>query len=114
MRSPLDLYRDTRLLATNTKALEAQVFRRVLYQLEQAETELEQTKALADLRVLWMTVDGLVADPENHLPPALQSNLIELSQAIMAELELPREQQDKAWMIELTTVIADGLEGHYS
>lgn len=113
MRSPLDLYRTTRLLASNTKALEAQVFRRVLYQLELAEqgSELDQTKALADVRVLWLTVLGLVTDPDNHLSLAMQKNLEQLALAVIAELDLPVAEQDRAWLVQVTTQIAEGLEG---
>lgn len=73
MRSPLDVYRTTRLLASNTKALEAQVFRRVLYQLETATqiSGLEQAKALADLRLLWVTVRRGHADHHPALSPAI-------------------------------------------
>lgn len=112
MPSPLDLYRTTRLLASNTKALEAQVFRRVLYQLELAQqgSELEQTKALADLRVLWLTVSGLVSDPDNHLPLALQDKLQRLAVAVLSELDLPVAEQDRPWLVQVTTQIAEGLE----
>lgn len=112
MRSPVDLYRDTRLLASNTKVLEAQVFRRVLYQLELAEqgSELQQSKALADLRVLWLTVSGLVNDVDNPLPRMLQENLQQLAQAVLSELDLPAVEQDRPWLIKLTTQIAEGLE----
>ena len=112
MRNPLDIYRTTRLLASNTKALEAQVFRRVLYQLEQAQqgSEPEQIKALADVRVLWLTVLGLVTDPDNHLPPALQHNLQQLAMAVIAELDLPVAEQDRDWLVQVTSQIAAGLE----
>jgi flagellar biosynthesis regulator FlaF len=113
MRSPLDLYRTTRLLASNTKALEAQVFRRVLYQLEQAApgSELEQIKALADVRVLWLTVLGLVTDPDSHLALPLQKGLEQLAYAVIAELDLPVAEQDRAWLVQVTSQIAEGLEG---
>ncbi|KKK99967.1 hypothetical protein EIK76_11160 [Rheinheimera mesophila] len=112
MRSPLDLYRTTRLLASNTKALEAQVFRRVLYQLETAAqtSELEQAKALADLRLLWVTVLGLVMDPDNHLSLALQKALEQLAHRVIAELDLPLAEQDRSWLIQVTSHIAEGLE----
>lgn len=112
MRSPLDLYRTTRLLASNTKALEAQVFRRVLYQLEIAaqDSELEQAKALADLRLLWLTVLGLVTDPDNHLSLSLQQSLEQLAYAVIAELDLTAAEQDRAWLIQVTSQIAEGLE----
>lgn len=112
MRSPLDLYRTTRLLASNTKALEAQVFRRVLYQLEMTSeaSELEQSKALADLRVLWLTVLGLVTDSDNHLSLALQKNLEQLAHAVIAELDLPAAEQDRPWLVQVTSQIAEGLE----
>lgn len=112
MRSPLDLYRATRLLASNTKALEAQVFRRVLYQLDIASqgSELEQAKAWADLRVLWITVLGLVMDPDNHLALPLQKNLQYLAVAVIAELDLPVPVQDRAWLVQVTTEVAEGLE----
>ncbi|KOO56809.1 hypothetical protein WH43_18285 [Rheinheimera sp. KL1] len=113
MRSPLDVYRTTRLLASNTKALEAQVFRRVLYQLETATqiSRLEQAKALADLRLLWVTVLGLVTDPDSHLSLSVQKSLEQLSQAVLAELDLPAAEQNMSWLIEVTTQIAEGLEG---
>lgn len=110
MRSPLDLYRNTRLLASNTKALEAQVFRRVLYQLQQSQSELEQIKALADVRVVWLTVSGLVTDPDNHLSLSLQNNLQQLSAAVLAELDLPVVEQDRQWLVQVTTQVAEGLE----
>ncbi|WP_127026042.1 flagellar biosynthesis regulator FlaF [Rheinheimera mangrovi] len=112
MRSPLDLYRTTRLLASNTKALEAQVFRRVLYQLDIAaqDSELEQAKALADLRLLWLTVLGLVTDPDNHLSLSLQQSLEQLAYAVIAELDLAAAEQDRAWLIQVTSQIAEGLE----
>jgi flagellar biosynthesis regulator FlaF len=112
MRRPVDLYLSTRLLASNTRTLEAQVFRRVLYQLESAaeESELEQVKALADLRILWLTVAGLVKDPDNQLPAPLQQNLQQLSEAVLAELDLPKASQDRAWLIAVTGQIAEGLE----
>jgi flagellar biosynthesis regulator FlaF len=112
MRSPLDLYRTTRLLASNTKALEAQVFRRVLYQLEIAaqDSELEQAKALADLRLLWLTVLGLVTDPDNHLSLSLQQSLEQLAHAVIAELDLATAEQDRAWLVQVTSQIAEGLE----
>lgn len=110
MRNPLDLYRHTRLLSTNTRALEAQVFRRVLYQLQQDSSALEQSKALADLRLVWLTVLGLVTDPDNQLPEPLQSNLQQLAQAVIAELNLPVAEQDRQWLLQVTTQIAEGLE----
>lgn len=112
MRSPLDLYRTTRLLASNTKALEAQVFRRVLYQLDIAaqDSELEQAKALADLRLLWLTVLGLVTDPDNHLSLSLQQSLEQLAYAVIAELDLAAAEQDRAWLVQVTSQIAEGLE----
>ncbi|MBY0417338.1 MAG: flagellar biosynthesis regulator FlaF [Pararheinheimera sp.] len=110
MRSPLDLYRHTRLLSTNTRALEAQVFRRVLYQLQHDGSALEQTKALADLRLVWLTVLGLVMDPDNQLPLALQTNLQQLAVAVIDELDLPATDQDRQWLVQVTTQIAEGLE----
>jgi flagellar biosynthesis regulator FlaF len=110
MRSPLDLYRHTRLLSTNTRALEAQVFRRVLYQLQQEGSVLDQTKALADLRLVWLTVLGLVMDPDNQLPLALQTNLQQLAVAVIDELDLPAADQDRQWLVQVTTQIAEGLE----
>jgi flagellar biosynthesis regulator FlaF len=110
MRSPLDLYRLTRLLSTNTRALEAQVFRRVLYQLQQDGSALEQTKALADLRLVWLTVLGLVMDADNQLPLALQTNLQQLAVAVIDELDLPAADQDRQWLLQVTTQIAEGLE----
>lgn len=112
MRSPVELYRTTRLLAANTKSLEAQVFRRVLYQLDISanQSRLEQTKALADLRVLWVTVLGLATEPDTHLPPAVQLNLQQLAEAVIEQLDLPVTEQDRAWLIEVTEQIAQGLE----
>lgn len=112
MRSPLDLYRHTRLLASNTKALEAQVFRRVLYQLDSSSqgSAVDQIKALADLRVLWLTVLGLVTDADSPLPFPLQNNLQQLAQAVLAHLDLPLAEQDRPWLVQVTTQIAEGLD----
>lgn len=112
MKTGAELYRQNRLLTDDWRALEAEVFRRVAFVLRQnRETGgVGLAKAIADARVLWMTVHDLVSDDGNHLPTELRQSIARLARTLLAEMDKPMALVDVE-ILALTTIrVAEGLE----
>ncbi len=92
---------------------EADVFRRVNAALRRARTPgataTDRVRALADNGLLWSTVIGLLADPDNAMAPELRGRLISLGRVVQAEME--RDAPDFGFLIEINDNVAAGLEG---
>jgi len=114
LKPSLDLYRQNRLLTDNWRALEAEVFRRVVFGLRQAMEAggVPLVKAIADARVLWVAVHDLVSDDSNRLPAELRQNLASLARTLFVEMDKPLSEVDVELLILATANVADGLENN--
>lgn len=112
MKSGLDLYRQNRLLTDDWRHLEAEVFRRVAFGLQQSCPlgGVPRARAIADARILWAAVLDLVSDDLNRLPPQLRGDLVRLAHTLLAEMDKPVAAVDIETLISATTRVAEGLE----
>ena len=88
---------------------EADVFRLINGRLRGAQTQgaMPRARALADNRLLWITVADLMRDPANALPPDLRANILSIGKAV--EREMDRAEPNFEFLIEINENIAGGL-----
>lgn len=89
---------------------EADIFRQAARALTTARTgrAVEQIRALADNRRLWMCVGDMMRDPANTLPAELRASIISLGIAVQRESEA--ENPDFEFLISVNRNMAAGLE----
>lgn len=95
--------------ALGPRALEADVFRRVVGALRFAADPISVERALADNRRLWVAIEGALSDPTNALPVPIRASLVSLGRAVMREME--QEPPDMGFLIEVNESVAAGLAG---
>lgn len=90
---------------------EADVFRRATAAMKAAigAGPIQQVRALADNRRLWMTVLDLMRDPTNKLPAPLRASIIAVGLAVQRDMD--RESPDFDFLISINTNLAEGLSG---
>jgi flagellar biosynthesis regulator FlaF len=90
---------------------EADVFRQSARSLAAARKgrSIEQIRALADNRRMWMSVIDLMRDPSNALPTELRASIISLGLAVQRESE--SEVPDFEFLISVNHNMAAGLDG---
>jgi flagellar protein FlaF len=88
---------------------EADVFRRTAAMLVSAHGagSIQQVRALADNRRLWMTVSDLMRDPNNALPQDLRASILSVSTTVQREMDA--QSPDFAFLISINENIAAGL-----
>jgi flagellar biosynthesis activator protein FlaF len=88
---------------------EADVFRRANAALKVARvgSVVDQSRALADNRRLWLTVHQVLVDPENALPEPLRASMIAVGRTVRREMDKP--VPDYGFLIEVNENIAAGL-----
>lgn len=95
----------------NLRDQEADVFRRATAALRQAQndTNVAQTRALADNSLLWTTLVITLKDPDNALPVSLRSSLISVGLAVQREISA--KKPDFSFLIGVNEQITAGLMG---
>jgi flagellar biosynthesis regulator FlaF len=90
---------------------EADVFRQAVAGLRRARgaAQIQQIRALADNRRLWMMVTDLMRDPTNALPEPLRASIISVGRSVQREMDL--ETPDFDFLIAINEDIAAGLSG---
>jgi flagellar biosynthesis regulator FlaF len=91
---------------------EAEVFARATAALRKARdggTKLSRIRALADNDLLWLTVLGLVRDPDNALPAPLRASIISVGLSVQREMR--EESPDLDFLIGINENITAGLAG---
>lgn len=90
---------------------EADVFRQTVAALKDAANagHLQRVRALADNRLLWITVTDLMRDPSNALPDPLKAAIISVGLAVQREME--RESPNFGFLIAINEHMAAGLAG---
>jgi flagellar biosynthesis regulator FlaF len=88
---------------------EAEVFRRAAAGLLAANGAgpIQQVRALADNRRLWMTVSDLMRDPSNALPQDLRAAILSVSSTVQREMD--GHAPDLGFLIAINENIASGL-----
>src|SRR5689334_16397665 len=88
------------------RAHEADVFRQATAGLKAARngTVIQQVRALADNRRLWITVGNLMRDPNNALPQPLRASI--LSVGLTVHREMDQESPDFDFLITINESIA--------
>jgi flagellar biosynthesis regulator FlaF len=86
---------------------EADVFRHANARLRHSRGEAEQTRAIADNRLLWLTVMDLMKDPTNRLPVDLRASILSVGMAVQREMESPAPNVE--FLIGINEDIAAGL-----
>ena len=71
--------------------------------------QIQQIRALADNRRLWMMVSDLLRDPGNALPDPLKASI--LSVGLTVQREMDQEAPDFGFLISINENIAAGLAG---
>jgi len=87
------------------------VFRQTVVALKGAKEAgtIQQIRALADNRRLWMTVTDLLRDPANALPEGLRAAILSVGQTVQREMD--QESPDFDFLISINENIAAGLAG---
>lgn len=90
---------------------EADVFRQATAALRGAKGagQIQQIRALADNRRLWMTVTDLLRDPTNALPEVLRIGIISVGMSVQREMD--QETPDFDFLVEINEQITAGLAG---
>jgi flagellar biosynthesis regulator FlaF len=90
---------------------EADVFRWANGFLHAAQTgnEIAFARAIANNRLLWQTVNDLLADPANALPDQLKAQIISVGKAVQREMR--QASPDLAMLISINDNIIAGLSG---
>jgi flagellar protein FlaF len=93
----------------NQRDQEADVFRRASGALKIARQMGGglKTQAIADNRRLWLTVNDLMRDPENALPPELRASIVSVGIAVQKEMTL--DKPDFEFLIAINENTAAGL-----
>jgi flagellar biosynthesis activator protein FlaF len=90
---------------------EADVFRQAIAGLRSSQgiEQIQQVRALADNRRLWMMVTNLMTDPDNVLPDPLKARIVAVGRSVQREME--QEKPDLDFLIAINESIAAGLAG---
>ena len=90
---------------------EADIFRQSARSLATARKgrNIEQIRALADNRRIWMSVIDLMRDPANALPAELRASIVSLGLSVQRESEA--ETPDFEFLISVNQNMAAGLDG---
>ena len=90
---------------------EADVFRRAIGALKAARNgnALQRVRALADNRRLWMTVNALMRDPDNNLPPELRAAIVSVGLTVQREMD--SDTPNFGFLIAINENFAEGLSG---
>jgi len=70
---------------------------------------IQQVRAVADNRRLWMMVSDLLRDPANALPDTLKASILSVGVTVQREMEQDRPDFD--FLISINENIAAGLAG---
>lgn len=91
------------------RILEADIFRYANVGLNGAKcaNPVQQVRALADNRRLWITIDNLLRDPNNVLPQPLKAGILSIGMTIQKEMK--EEVPDLDFLISINESIVDGL-----
>jgi flagellar biosynthesis regulator FlaF len=95
----------------STREQEADVFRYANAMLKNAKNAepIQQVRAVADNRRLWMMVSDLLRDPANDLPGPLKASILSVGKAVQREME--NEKPDFEFLISINEDIAAGMAG---
>jgi flagellar biosynthesis activator protein FlaF len=90
---------------------EADVFHHAIIALKGAKgaSSIQQVRALADNRRLWMMVSDLLRDPGNALPDPLKASIISVGLTVQHEMD--QEAPDFDLLISINENIAAGVAG---
>jgi flagellar biosynthesis regulator FlaF len=93
------------------RAQEADVFHRATGALRTAlaGTEVDRVRALADNHRLWLTVMGVVQDPDNRLPPPVRASIISVGRSVQREMDSASPDLD--FLIAINENVVAGLMG---
>ena len=88
---------------------EADIFRRATGALKAARNlgSIPRVRAIADNRLLWITVTDLMRDPLNALPQDLRASIVSLG--LVVQREMNRDSPDFDFLISVNENIAAGL-----
>lgn len=88
---------------------EADVFRYAIGALKAAQNSdsITRAQAIADNRLLWLTVTDLMRDPLNALPPELRASIVSVGAAVQREMD--RDTPNFDFLIDINENIAAGL-----
>ena len=87
------------------------MFRHAIIALKGAKgaSSIQQVRALADNRRLWMMVSDLLRDPGNALPEPLKASI--LSVGLTVQHEMDQKAPDFDFLISINENIAAGVAG---
>jgi flagellar biosynthesis regulator FlaF len=90
---------------------EVDVFRQATAALQSAINAgpIQQIRALADNRRLWMMVSDLLRDPDNALPDPLKASILSVGLTVLKEMD--QEVPDLDFLISINQSITAGLAG---
>ncbi len=93
------------------RAQEADVFHRATGALRSAlgGADIDRVRALADNHRLWLTVIGLVQDPDNTLPTPVRAAIISVGKSVQREMDAPSPDFD--FLIAVNENVVAGLTG---
>ena len=84
------------------RAQEADVFMQAL-----AGSPVDRVRALADNRRLWLTVVGVVMDPDNKLPAPLRASIVSVGRSVQREMDT--SSPNLAFLIAVNENLVAGL-----
>ena len=92
------------------KSAEYDVFAKVTASLRRATTMPERARAIADNRLLWITLAGDVAGDGNQLPSQVRARIFYLAQFVSEHSsKLLNSREDLTALVDINTAIMAGL-----
>ncbi len=99
--------------ARESRAMEREILTKVTGALEAAAAKGDQSalaKAASDNQLLWSVFIRDLQSDQNHLPPELRKQLIEIGQTVIREIsENINKTLDTDFLVSINRAIIDGL-----
>ena len=70
---------------------------------------VDQARAIADNRRLWMALEAVVLHPANQLPEALEGSILDMSRMVKKEMDL--QTRDIPFLITMNEQMIAALSG---
>jgi len=114
MNKAIQLYQQTRQLTPQSKQLDAQVLAQICFALQRAMDSNDPfalNQVCGDLRLVWVTIRGLMLDEQHPYPQSLKESLLQLAETVLNELRQEPVDADLSLVLQISQEMVLGLNG---